>query len=51
MKGLVIGGPGPYIPFPSHSFLVDMGPDQWMLLLDCRFVVNTSDFTPLLPLY
>jgi hypothetical protein len=38
MSSLVIGGPGAYIPYPSHSFLTDMGPDQWMLMLDCRSV-------------
>ncbi|KAI0373303.1 hypothetical protein BV20DRAFT_938217 [Pilatotrama ljubarskyi] len=35
-KSLVIGGPGPYIPFPSHSFLTWLGPQVHMLLLDCR---------------
>lgn len=37
-ESLVIGGNGPYIPFPSHSFLASMGPKTWMLLLDCRCV-------------
>jgi len=34
----VIIGPsnGPYIPFPSHSFLGYMGPQTYILLLDCR---------------
>ncbi|KAJ7489860.1 hypothetical protein B0H11DRAFT_2156691 [Mycena galericulata] len=27
---------GPYIPFPSHSFLGYMGPQTYILLLDCR---------------
>jgi hypothetical protein len=35
-KSLIIGGPGSYVPFPSHSFLVYMGPQTSMLLLDCR---------------
>ncbi|KAI1788498.1 hypothetical protein LXA43DRAFT_894527 [Ganoderma leucocontextum] len=35
-KSLVIGGDGPYVPFPSHSFLTRMGPSVYMLLLDCR---------------
>ncbi|KAI0781344.1 hypothetical protein BD413DRAFT_27799 [Trametes elegans] len=35
-KSLVIGGPGPYVPFPSHSFLTWLGPQVHMLLLDCR---------------
>ncbi|KAL4399767.1 hypothetical protein ACI68E_002676 [Malassezia pachydermatis] len=35
-KSLIIGGPGAYIPFPAHSFLVWLGPKQHMLLLDCR---------------
>ncbi|EPQ58419.1 hypothetical protein GLOTRDRAFT_36442 [Gloeophyllum trabeum ATCC 11539] len=35
-KSLIIGGPGPYVPYPSHSFLSYMGPNVWMLLLDCR---------------
>lgn len=36
IKSLIIGGPGCYIPFPTHSFLVWLGPKQHMLLLDCR---------------
>ncbi|KAI0350240.1 hypothetical protein OH77DRAFT_1431241 [Trametes cingulata] len=35
-KSLIIGGPGPYIPFPSHSFLTWLGPQVHMVLLDCR---------------
>ncbi|KAJ6630651.1 hypothetical protein B0H10DRAFT_1982192 [Mycena sp. CBHHK59/15] len=27
---------GPYIPFPSHSFLGRLGPQTYILLLDCR---------------
>ncbi|KAJ7273561.1 hypothetical protein B0H12DRAFT_1089992 [Mycena haematopus] len=27
---------GPYVPFPSHSFLGYMGPNAAILLLDCR---------------
>lgn len=36
MKSLVIGGPGPWVPFNSNSFLTYLGPDIYMLLLDCR---------------
>ncbi|TCD65630.1 hypothetical protein EIP91_002435 [Steccherinum ochraceum] len=35
-KSIVFGGPGPYIPFPSHSFLSYLGPHSAILLLDCR---------------
>jgi len=35
-KSVVIGGPGPYVPFPSHSFLTPIGPTAWVLMLDCR---------------
>ncbi|TFK88792.1 hypothetical protein K466DRAFT_575189 [Polyporus arcularius HHB13444] len=35
-KSLVIGGDGPYIPYPSHSFLSYLGPHVYILLLDCR---------------
>ncbi|PPQ81212.1 hypothetical protein CVT25_015736 [Psilocybe cyanescens] len=35
-KSLIIGEPGPYIRFPSHSFLPRFGPKVYMLLLDCR---------------
>jgi hypothetical protein len=35
---LIIGGDGPYIPFPSHSFLGYLGPQVSILLLDCRQV-------------
>ncbi|TFY69275.1 hypothetical protein EVG20_g3222 [Dentipellis fragilis] len=35
-KSLVIGAQGPYVPFPSHSFLSYLGPTSWMLMLDCR---------------
>ena len=37
-KSLIIGGPGPYVPFPSHSFLTPIGPTAWVLMLDCRCV-------------
>ncbi|KAJ7098064.1 hypothetical protein B0H15DRAFT_773302, partial [Mycena belliarum] len=29
-------GNGPYVPFPSHSFLGYMGPQTYILMLDCR---------------
>ncbi|KAI0329832.1 hypothetical protein GY45DRAFT_827575 [Cubamyces sp. BRFM 1775] len=35
-KSLIIGGPGPYVPYPSHSFLASLGPQVAILLLDCR---------------
>ncbi|PKI85511.1 hypothetical protein MVES_000698 [Malassezia vespertilionis] len=35
-SSLIIGGPGAYIPFPTHNLLVKLGPKQYMLLLDCR---------------
>ncbi|KXN82589.1 hypothetical protein AN958_02440 [Leucoagaricus sp. SymC.cos] len=35
-KSLIIGKEGPYIPLPSHSFLVNMGPQTALLMLDCR---------------
>jgi hypothetical protein len=41
-KSVVIGGPGPYLPFPSHSFLTPIGPTAWVLMLDCRCVDYNS---------
>ncbi|KAJ7738523.1 hypothetical protein DFH07DRAFT_84470 [Mycena maculata] len=35
-RSLILGVNGPYIPFPSHSFLGYMGPQTYILLLDCR---------------
>jgi len=35
-KSLIIGADGPYVPFPSHSFLSYFGPQVYILLLDCR---------------
>lgn len=35
-KSMIIGGEGAYIPFPNHSFLSCFGPNQYILLLDCR---------------
>ncbi|KAK7014992.1 C-CAP/cofactor C-like domain-containing protein [Favolaschia claudopus] len=36
-RSVIIGASnGPYIPFPSHSFLGYMGPQTYILLLDCR---------------
>ncbi|GBE82620.1 Uncharacterized protein SCP_0410050 [Sparassis crispa] len=35
-KSVIIGAPGPFIPFRSHSFLTYLGPQVSMLLLDCR---------------
>lgn len=36
LPSLIVGGPGSYIPYPSHSFLIYLGPKVWMLMLDCR---------------
>ncbi|KAL7424856.1 hypothetical protein Q5752_000541 [Cryptotrichosporon argae] len=36
VKSLIIGAPGPWIPFPSHSLIVYLGPKVYMLALDCR---------------
>ena len=35
-QSTIIGGEGAYIHFPSHSILTYMGPNVWMLMLDCR---------------
>ncbi|KAI0274398.1 hypothetical protein BGY98DRAFT_993844 [Russula aff. rugulosa BPL654] len=35
-QSLIIGGPGTYVPFPSHSFLAPIGATAWILMLDCR---------------
>ncbi|WFD42874.1 hypothetical protein MPSI1_001524 [Malassezia psittaci] len=35
-RSLIIGGPGAFVPFPTHSLLVYLGPKQYMLLIDCR---------------
>ncbi|KAJ3991526.1 hypothetical protein F5050DRAFT_1802118 [Lentinula boryana] len=35
-RSLIIGAPGPYVGFPSHSFLGNLGPQTSILLLDCR---------------
>lgn len=35
-RSLIIGGPGAFIPYPTHSLLIYMGPKQAMLLIDCR---------------
>ncbi len=41
-KSIVIGVPGPFIRFPSHSFLTPIGPAAWILMLDCRCVDYNS---------
>ncbi|KAI0253864.1 hypothetical protein BJV78DRAFT_1371871 [Lactifluus subvellereus] len=41
-KSLIIGGPGTYVPFPSHSFLSPIGPTAWVLMLDCRAERNLA---------
>ncbi|KJA20267.1 hypothetical protein HYPSUDRAFT_68674 [Hypholoma sublateritium FD-334 SS-4] len=35
-RSLIIGEPGPYVRFPSHSFLSRLGPRVYILMLDCR---------------
>ncbi|KAJ7083825.1 hypothetical protein C8R43DRAFT_320318 [Mycena crocata] len=36
-RSVILGASnGPYVPFPSHSFLGYMGPETYILLLDCR---------------
>ncbi|KIM49433.1 hypothetical protein M413DRAFT_438618 [Hebeloma cylindrosporum] len=35
-QSLILGEPGPYVRFPSHSFLPRLGPKVYMLMLDCR---------------
>jgi len=32
----IIGGPGPWVPFPSHTILSYLGPQHYLLMLDCR---------------
>lgn len=36
-KSLILGQRGPYIPYPSHSFLSYFGPNCSILMLDCRY--------------
>jgi hypothetical protein len=38
IKSTIIGTEGPYVPYPSHSFLAPIGPTVWLLMLDCRCV-------------
>ncbi|KAF5391297.1 hypothetical protein D9757_001947 [Collybiopsis confluens] len=35
-KSIIFGAPGPFVGFPSHSFLGYLGPQTSILLLDCR---------------
>ena len=41
-QSIIIGTLGPYVPFPSHSFLSYLGPQVYILLLDCRSVAYFS---------
>lgn len=41
-RSVIFGGVGPYISLPSHSFLAYLGPQTYMLMLDCRWVVSAS---------
>lgn len=36
MRSVIVGGPGAYIPYPSHSFISYLGPTTQLLMLDCR---------------
>jgi hypothetical protein len=36
LKSMIIGNPGAWIPFPSHSLLVYLGPKVTLLAIDCR---------------
>ncbi|WVR08312.1 hypothetical protein IAU60_005365 [Kwoniella sp. DSM 27419] len=37
LRSMIVGDkPGPWIPFPSHSLLVYLGPKVTLLALDCR---------------
>lgn len=38
-KSFIVGNMGPYVSFPSHSFLAYLGPQCSILLLDCRFAL------------
>ncbi|TRM61810.1 hypothetical protein BD626DRAFT_500604 [Schizophyllum amplum] len=35
-QSIIFGEHGPYIPYPSHSFLSWLGPQVQILMLDCR---------------
>lgn len=35
-SSVIIGAQGPYVGLPSHSFLAYLGPQTYILLLDCR---------------
>ncbi|KIY51015.1 hypothetical protein FISHEDRAFT_37727 [Fistulina hepatica ATCC 64428] len=35
-RSTIIGSPGPYMPYPSHSILTYLGPQTQILLVDCR---------------
>ncbi|KAJ8700313.1 hypothetical protein PTI98_003354 [Pleurotus ostreatus] len=35
-RSIIFGGVGPYISLPSHSFLAYLGPQTYILMLDCR---------------
>lgn len=41
-RSIIFGGVGPYISLPSHSFLAYLGPQTYILMLDCRWVVFVS---------
>jgi hypothetical protein len=43
-KSTIIGGEGPFIPAPTHSILTYLGPNVWMILIDCRFVTCALHF-------
>ena len=33
----IVGGPGPWVQFPSHTVLSYLGPQHYILMLDCRW--------------
>jgi hypothetical protein len=45
-KSFIVGDMGPYLANPSHSFLAYLGPQCYILLLDCRFAfILLADFS------
>ena len=46
---MVIGGDGAFVPYPSHSFVSYLGPQVYMLLLDCRLVPFATSVAPKRP--
>ena len=36
LKSVLIGAPATYVQIPHHSFMVYLGPKQYIVLVDCR---------------